>query len=214
MPDVKYLFVHTAAADIRNVDAEKIDEWHRARGWSGIGYHYVILDDRHDSKADGTVEKGRDEARNGAHVLGMNRLSLGICCAGHGNVRDFTDKQKQALVQLLVQLANKYDVATENILGHREVNILVDREILGEEFRTSKSCPGSKVDTDEIRGLVEVARAGADIAPAGMLTASAGAGLAEAIRLIEGHQSLLGNARDEWRSFFNNGEIRALLENA
>lgn len=27
-------------------DAEVIDEWHRERGWDGIGYHYIICNGR------------------------------------------------------------------------------------------------------------------------------------------------------------------------
>ena len=58
----EYIVIHTAAFSGKNCDAEKIDQWHRQRGWSGIGYHYVILNDRHDNKADGTfvpIESGR-----------------------------------------------------------------------------------------------------------------------------------------------------------
>ena len=35
-----------------HVDAKIIDKWHKERGWSGIGYHYVI-------KRDGQIELGR-----------------------------------------------------------------------------------------------------------------------------------------------------------
>ncbi len=212
MPNVKYLFFHTAAADIRNVDARRIDRWHRDKGWSGIGYHYVIIDDRHDTLPDGAVEKGRAENRNGAQVLGANSISLGICCVGHGNVTDFTQAQKVSLVNLLVKLADKYNVPTENILGHREVNTLVDSDILDESARTSKSCPGNKVDTDEIRGLVEVARSGGTIASATGLGAQSPDVVVEALRIIAANEEMLGNAREEWRNFFFNGEIQALME--
>lgn len=214
MPNVQYLFFHTAAADIRNLDAKKIDEWHRNKGWSGIGYHYVICDDRHDSKADGEIEKGRAESKNGAHVYGANSISLGICCVGHGNKRDFTPKQKKSLVKLLVKLADKYDVPTQNILGHREVNQLVAQGVLGDHAKTNKACPGTKVDTDEIRGLVEVARSGGTISVASELGDASVETLVEAMAIIDKHKDMLGNAVDDWNTFYFNGEIRGLVENA
>ncbi|MEM9139605.1 MAG: N-acetylmuramoyl-L-alanine amidase, partial [Pseudomonadota bacterium] len=134
MSNVKYLFVHTAAADIPNVDADKIKGWHLDRGWSDIGYHYVILDDRHASKADGTVEKGRTDSRPGAHVKGVNSVSLGICCAGHGDHRPFTAAQMASLVDLLARLARKHEIDPANVLGHREVNALVDRGDVDERY--------------------------------------------------------------------------------
>jgi len=52
----EYIVIHTVAFKGKNCDAKMIDEWHRAKGWNGIGYHFVILNDRHNSKSDGTVE--------------------------------------------------------------------------------------------------------------------------------------------------------------
>lgn len=211
MPNVKYLFFHTAAADIRNVDATRINQWHLDKGWSGIGYHYVIIDDRHDTKADGTIEKGRNENKNGAHVYGVNSISLGICCVGHGNKNDFTSAQKVSLVKLLTELAEKYDVPTENILGHREVNLLVEKGIVGESASTTKSCPGHKVDTDEIRGLVEVARTGGVVSTSSVLGEQSPDVVIEALKIIARNEDMLGNALEEWRNFYFNGEIQALV---
>lgn len=154
MRPVRYLFVHTAAADTRNVDAALIDRWHRGRGWSGIGYHYVILDDRHDTKPDGTVELGRAEARMGAHVKGANTASIGICCAGHGDERPLTDAQTASLIELLVGRCRHFGLSAEAVLGHREVNRLVERGEVEARYRTSKTCPGDMVDMGEIRSLV------------------------------------------------------------
>ena len=55
--------------------ASDIDKWHRQRGYSKIGYHYVI-------KLDGKIEKGREENEMGAHCLGENLYSIGICYIG------------------------------------------------------------------------------------------------------------------------------------
>ena len=212
--NVKYLFFHTAAADIPNVDAARIDQWHKDKGWSGIGYHYVIIDDRHDDMNDGDIETGRPEGSAGAHVLGVNSISLGICCVGHGDVRDFTSKQKKALVKKLAELAEKYNVKTKNILGHREINKLIAKGVVDAEFKTTKSCPGNKVDVDEIRALVAAKRGetGAAIAEIDDSIAAPDMTLATAIAFISMNEDKLGNAKPEWRQFLYNGETQAIVE--
>ena len=115
--DIKYLVVHCSATTPKmNVDARMIDRWHRQRGWAGIGYHYVI-------KRNGMVETGRPEDRPGAHVQGVNHISLGICLAGGLDSlgypeNNFTDDQFAALGALLHALKVKYPQA--EILGHRD----------------------------------------------------------------------------------------------
>ncbi len=63
-----YIIVHTAALRGRNGDAGLIDSWHRQKGLAGIGFHFVILNDRHDTKSDGLVEKGRPDQQPEAHA--------------------------------------------------------------------------------------------------------------------------------------------------
>lgn len=212
MPDVQYLFFHTAAADISNVDAAEIDRWHRKRGWSGIGYHYVIIDDRHDTLPDGHVEAGRPETKDGAHVLGVNSISLGVCCVGHGDKGGFTPKQKKSLTDLLAALARKYNVPVTRILGHREVNDLVDAGLVAEAYRTTKSCPGKKVDTNEIRSLVAE-----ELRPREMLVAGdqpVPDSVKKALLTLAANEASFGNSIEEWRQFFYSGGIRSIVGNA
>ncbi len=99
---------------------EEIRRWHvEDRGWSDIGYHWLI--DR-----DGTVAEGRPVSRAGAHARGYNRHSIGVSLlGGHGGTMDdqfeenFTEAQEEALVHLLKQLKRKYPI--QRILGHNEV---------------------------------------------------------------------------------------------
>ncbi|MCJ8521304.1 hypothetical protein ABID21_004422 [Pseudorhizobium tarimense] len=205
MRKIRQLVVHTAAADIANVDVSEIDDWHRKRGWKGIGYHYVIIDDRHGSLPDGALQEGRPEEEVGAHVAGLNRFSIGVCCVGHGDRRDFTVKQKDTLTDLLAQLAQRYDVPVENIIGQREVNRLIDRGEVEEEFRTSKTCPGTLLDMGKIRRLV-ASKLGAS-QPAAMAPPK---DLIDAMDVIAANERLLGNALGEWRCFFFSGEMRGL----
>ena len=152
--NVKYIVVHTAQASFRNVDAKEIDRWHKDKGWSGIGYHYVILNDRHDRKPDGALEKGRPVTEQGAQVAGINHMSVGICCVGDGDKDPFTAKQMDRLLDLIAELRRKFKVKADNVIGHREVNKLVDRGLVDKKYRTGKTCPGNKISMDEIRNAV------------------------------------------------------------
>ena len=109
--------------------ARQIDQWHRARGWKMIGYHYVI-------RRDGTVEKGRPEEMVGAHTKGINSHSIAICYEGGlAPVRSNpaakkpsavtyvpadtrTPEQKAALIKLIRELKTRYPNAT--VHGHNE----------------------------------------------------------------------------------------------
>ena len=112
-----FIILHCAATDAPgdvNVDAKVIDGWHRQRGFLCIGYHFVI-------KRDGTVETGRHENVVGAHVLGENHDSIGVCMVGGGSkkeVNDFTPAQWTSLETLVRSLKHEYPSA--KILGHRD----------------------------------------------------------------------------------------------
>lgn len=99
-------------------NAALIDSWHRTKGWSGIGYHYVIINGWISSKKfhadfNGTVETGRpldDDAdlepdEIGAHTLGHNR-AVGICLIGKSG--QFTWQQTDALLDLLLVLKRQF----------------------------------------------------------------------------------------------------------
>ena len=148
MRRVRWVFVHTAAFD-GPAGVEEIREWHRQRGWVDIGYHYVV-------RKNGDVEIGRPLEAVGAHVYGANSQSVGICCEGNGDKADHTPVQREALLGLCASLLRKYRLTPDDVLGHREVNRLVDEgklpaSIAGKTTRTAKTCPGTKVDMDEIR---------------------------------------------------------------
>lgn len=117
---VKFIIVHcSATAEGKDFCAKDIDRWHRAKGWDGIGYHYVV-------KLDGTVETGRPETKVGAHCAGVNGMSLGVCYIGGLAADGRTPKdtrtvaQKAALVALVKRLKAKYPQA--RVVGHHYFN--------------------------------------------------------------------------------------------
>jgi len=99
-----------------DIGAAEIDQWHRARGWNGIGYHYVI-------RRDGTIETGRPLERVGAHVEGHNAYTIGICLVGGvgeagRSENNFEPPQWAALKGLLAGLRRRFPGA--EIKGHRD----------------------------------------------------------------------------------------------
>jgi len=126
---INEIFVHCTGtrkewwADRRPTEkAAEVRRWHtQDRGWSDIGYHYLI--DR-----DGTVVEGRPIEKAGAHVKGHNSHSVGISLfGGHGGDQDdsfeehFTPEQDRALRKLLAQLQMEYP-SIKSIRGHNAVS--------------------------------------------------------------------------------------------
>lgn len=118
MRKINEIIVHCAATpEGKNFKATDIDRWHRERKMKCIGYHYVV-------DLDGTVEPGRPESEIGAHCLGHNQYSIGVCYVGGLAADGKTPKdtrtvaQKEALLALLKKLRAKYPEAS--IHGHRD----------------------------------------------------------------------------------------------
>ena len=115
------IVVHCSATpEGRHTTVADITLWHRQRGFTGIGYHFVIY-------LDGTVHEGRPIHTVGAHAAGFNSYSISICYVGGvdaDNVRIAKDTrtpaQKEALRDLLNQLLEAYPTITE-IVGHRDL---------------------------------------------------------------------------------------------
>lgn len=117
MRNITRIIIHcTATRAGQNVTVAEIDKWHRARGFRGIGYHYVIY-------LDGTIHQGRSESATGAHCKGFNTNSIGICYVGgldnNGQPSDTrTEIQRKAMHALIETLRQRYPKAT--IHGHYE----------------------------------------------------------------------------------------------
>lgn len=116
--NIKELIVHCSATpEGKDYSVDTIRQWHLQRGFSDIGYHYVIY-------RDGSIHRGRDESIIGAHCTGHNTNSIGVCyvggCASDGKTpKDTrTTEQKRSLVKLLKELKTKYPQAS--IHGHRD----------------------------------------------------------------------------------------------
>lgn len=124
--DIDAIVIHCSATrEGVDVRASDIDKWHKERGWSMIGYNYVI-------DLDGTVEIGRPLSMSGAHCAdkgfsgkSYNLHSIGICYVGgldkNGHTKDTrTDAQKLSMHKLVMELIEKYPIT--DVLGHRDAS--------------------------------------------------------------------------------------------
>ena len=116
----------------QNFGIEDVTKWHLARGFSECGYHYII-------RLDGTIEKGRDDSKQGAHCKenGGNRNSLGISFEGgfnaNGRAWDMpTSNQIDSAIALNCQLEMKYKKQFKHY-GHYE-------------FSRHKTCPNFPIE--------------------------------------------------------------------
>ena len=120
----KRVILHHAAM---NGSVEAVHNVHKAKGWSGIGYHFYV-------RKDGKIYRGRPEWAIGAHASGSNYNSIGICAEGNFETDKMPDAQKNALKWLVAYIKDKYKINT--VQRHRDVG--------------STACPGRNYPFDEI----------------------------------------------------------------
>ncbi len=128
---IKEIIIHcTATPEGKDYTVADITRWHKQRGWSTIGYHYVIY-------RNGAIHMGRDVNTAGAHCTGHNAHSIGVVYVG-GLAADGktakdtrTEEQKKSMETLLRRLKQMYPYAY--IYGHNEF--------------ANKDCPSFNVAT-------------------------------------------------------------------
>jgi N-acetylmuramoyl-L-alanine amidase len=126
--EITEVIVHCAATpEGKSFTVDDVRRWHRQKGWTDVGYHYVI-------GLRGELWLGRDVDIQGAHCAagGHNRKSIGVCYIG-GVARDGktpkdtrTPEQKATLLKLLMDLRKLYPGM--RIYGHHD-------------FERGKACP-------------------------------------------------------------------------
>lgn len=133
------LVLHTSATRASmDIGAAEIRSWHLGKGWSDIGYHWVI-------RRNGQIEAGRQERAIGAHVAGSNSRSIGVCLVGGLNERtgraedNYTGAQWSSLKVLAGNIVRRYPGIA--ILGHRDLSPDRDGDGLVERSEWLKQCP-------------------------------------------------------------------------
>jgi len=136
MRKIEKIIIH--CSDSSFGDVAEIRKWHKERGFCDIGYHYVILNGKRSKEYVGSevgmIEKGRADDVVGAHVKGMNSISIGICMIG---VQNFYRRQFWSCLGLVSQLLRLHNLTVNDVLGHCETPT-------GKE--QGKTCPNFDID--------------------------------------------------------------------
>lgn len=152
---IERIYIHCSA--VETGDAEIIDKWHRARGWHGIGYNFVVGGQVNDADGvgyqPGFIQLGRPVEKIPDNVESDNNYSLGICIIGNFDNespfepggKDSTRIAMESALILAAELSLRLDLPIRQVVGHREVNLIPGRS------PTTKSCPGFMFNMDEFR---------------------------------------------------------------
>lgn len=135
-------------ADSSGSTAQDIDSWHKER-WPGftssqfkndkgadyhVGYHFVI-------EKSGKIVQCRGYTEEGAHTLGQNRSSIGICLSGNFDLTLPTKAQEKSFRRLYNTIVAQYPQITVNhIFPHRKF--------------ANKTCYGKRLTDTHFSGLV------------------------------------------------------------
>lgn len=129
----KYIVLHHRAG---NGDVQSIHTQHVNQGYTGIGYHVYV-------RRDGSVYRGRPIDTVGAHCIGVNNVSIGVCFEGNFENETMTAAQIKAGQELVSYLKGLYPSA--EVKRHKEL------------YNTA--CPGKNFPFEEIKkGIVTVAK--------------------------------------------------------
>jgi hypothetical protein len=108
-------------ADSSHHTAEMIEQWHLAKGWDGIGYHYII-------HKDGTIYAGRPEHRTSAAVLNHNSTTLNIVLTGNFDRKEGlpnrlpTKEQEESFKWLYRDILTRHkQLTSDKVIPHRKL---------------------------------------------------------------------------------------------
>lgn len=172
MRPIRYLIIHCSASPngvslyqyktpqrtVIKTPAQTIDVWHQERGFrrtgtqaqrfnpelKAIGYHLVI-------GLDGTLFTGRALEEIGAHAVGHNAHSIGICLVGTDR---FTSAQWQSLKNCVQHLCTQFSLPLVEAQFSKN-GLLVNQGICGHRDipQVHKTCPGFAVADWLAQGL-------------------------------------------------------------
>jgi hypothetical protein len=130
----KIIIHHSATTDglvLKDFDA--IKRYHiNHNGWRDIGYHYVVESVSNQYQ----IIPGRPENDDGAHCIGQNSQSIGICLVGNFIEQEPPEAQIQTLIYLIKDIYSRHGQLP--IYGHRDFY--------------ATSCPG-KLNIERVRKL-------------------------------------------------------------
>jgi N-acetyl-anhydromuramyl-L-alanine amidase AmpD len=110
------------------------------RPWKDIAYHIGI------EEVAGVlaVQKGRPIGAIGAHALGFNDCSIGVCVVGNFDKEAPTESRLFLLGSVCRDLQSLYGIVWDHVIGHRETFTIRGVPV-------EKSCPGAQFDLVKFR---------------------------------------------------------------
>ncbi len=135
----QWIVIHHSAT--ASGGAAAFDRMHKAKGWDGLGYDFVIGNGT--DTANGQVEVGYrwKQQLTGAHARTsdnrFNEFGVGICLVGNFDLDRPTAAQLKALNQLVAHLMRTYKIPADRIVGHGDTK--------------PTDCPGRHTDLAQIR---------------------------------------------------------------
>ncbi len=169
----KWIVIHHSATATGGAAA--FDKMHKAKGWDGLGYDFVIGNGT--DTGNGQIEVGFrwTQQLDGAHAKtpdnDFNKLGIGICLVGNFDETNPSPQQMASLAKLVGYLEKTYRITPDRILGHGDTKIT--------------ACPGRHMNLAIVRRMAAQAMAEADIeSPADLPTAQA-EGLPELMRDLQ-----------------------------
>lgn len=138
----EWIIVHHEAPPqiVDSARFNSVNEFHRSRGFPlsklgfYVGYHVFI-------EKTGALYRARNDDEIGAHTVGENANSLGICMAGNFNLELPTDAQRAVLKSQIKDWILKFDIPLDHIVPHRHF--------------AQKDCYGKNLSDDWAQKLVE-----------------------------------------------------------
>src|SRR3990167_5006067 len=138
---VKLAIHHSVTAPEPDWKAEvdRIGELHKARGWAGIGYHFIIT-------TQGIVAYIGDIGTGRANIANHNEKIIGICLVGDFTKHLPTDIQINSAHDLCNFFINSYPslkniTSWDQLMGHKDANSLWGNT-------TITACPGTSWPVD------------------------------------------------------------------
>jgi hypothetical protein len=140
----KLIIHHSLTKDQTVADWPAIRRYHvKTKGWKDIGYHWGI----ENVSGSIVIQRGRPENMAGAHTIGMNQKSLGICVVGNYDLTPPPDAVLDRLTNLCAIKCLEYNLTGDDIEPHHK-------------YANYKTCPGSKFPMDKLRAKVQVIMTG------------------------------------------------------
>ncbi len=158
-PQWNCIIIHHSESDTGSL--RDIDSWHKAKGWDGCGYHFVIGNGT--GSRDGQIEMSYrwhsqltgahcrltadEEMRRGLHENYYNEHGIGICLVGRFNDERPTPRQMESTARLVRYLMDACSIPSAKVYGHGDLK--------------ATDCPGRFLSMGALKRQVDVLQASA-----------------------------------------------------